>query len=160
MKRSVTIFILLAISMLALSACSSTPQSTTNPANFQQGQISGTPMTAPQGLSQATSAVIATAGPTETSASTSTPDPTLTPTSVSVNLTVISAITCVSGPGESYGFAGYLKTGAVLTAQGRNEKDDYFYIQNPSKTDGYCWVWNNYVLINGVSSDLPVVESK
>lgn len=159
MKKSGMIIILVAISALILTACSSTSAASTPPGPMSGTPMSGTPMSAPLGMTETTATVAATAEPTETSAPTSTPAPTLTPTPVTVDLTVISAIGCVNKPSESAAFAGVMDTGAVLQALGRNEANNFYYIENPSVAGGHCWIWNNYVLINGISSDLPVVES-
>lgn len=151
MKKSGMLFILMTISALILAACSSTNATSTPPG----------PMSAPPGLAQATDTVAATPLSTDTvvpSSVASTLGP--TPTAVTVNLTVISAIGCVASPSESAAFAGVVKTGAILEALGRNEANNFYYIENPSVDGGHCWIWNNYVLINGITSDLPVIESK
>ena len=161
MKRSALFFILITISLLVLSACSSAAQATATSTNFQPGPQSGTPLAPPQGASQSTAAaplLTETQASTSAATETSLPQSTLTPTPVTVNLTVISGIGCVNGPSESAAFAGVVKTGAVLTALGRNEANTFYYIENPSVDGGHCWVWNNYVLINGISSDLPVMK--
>jgi predicted flap endonuclease-1-like 5' DNA nuclease len=161
MKRSALYFFLITTSLLVLSACSSAAQATATTSNFQPGSQSGTPLAPPQGASQSTAAApvpTETQAPTSAATATSLPLPTLTPTPVTVNLTVISGIGCVNSPSESAAFAGVVKTGAVLTALGRNDANTFYYIENPSVAGGHCWIWNNYVLINGISSNLPVMN--
>lgn len=166
MKKSLKIVVIITALALALTACSSSSQNSSTQGNMPPGGMSGTPPSGtpmaggPQGNTQATTADATTAVPavTETATPEPTDVPTATPTSVTVNLTVISAITCVAKPSESAAFAGYLKTGAIFTALGRNSDNTFYLIENPSYDGQKCWVWNNYVLINGISSDLPVVE--
>jgi len=166
MKKSVKIVIIVTLLALALAACSSTSQTSSTQGNPPSGQMQGTPPAgAPQSgdtaaapLTDATATVAATSATTETATPEPTAAPTATATPVTVNLTVISAIGCVAGPSESAAFAGVLKTGAELTALGRNASNTFYLIDNPSSDGNQCWVWNNYVLINGISSDLPVVE--
>jgi glucose/arabinose dehydrogenase len=166
MKKSFKIVLIITVLALALAACSSTSQSSTAQGNPPSGQMQGTPPAgAPQSgdaaaapATDATATVAATAAVTETATPEATAAPTATATPVTVDLTVISAIGCVAGPSESAAFAGYLKTGAELTALGRNASNTFYLIDNPSSEGNQCWVWNNYVLINGISSDLPVVE--
>lgn len=166
MKKSFKIVLIITVLALALAACSSTSQSSTTQGNPPSGQMQGTP---PAGAPQsgdaaaataidATATVAATTAVTETATPEATAAPTATVPPVTVDLTVISAIGCVAGPSESAAFAGYLKTGAELTALGRNASNTFYLIDNPSSEGNQCWVWNNYVLINGISSDLPVVE--
>ncbi len=166
MKKSFKIVVIIMMLALTLSACSSSTQTAANQGNPPSGDMQGTPPAgAPQGgdtaaapATDATAPVAATIAATETSTPEPTSAPTATATPVTVDLTVISAIGCVAGPSESAAFAGYLKTGAELTALGRNASNTFYLIDNPSSEGNQCWVWNNYVLINGISSDLPVVE--
>lgn len=135
--------------ILTLAACSAgTP---TLPAGGPNGTMPA---------AQATTVVAATATtePTATTAPTDTPAPTATPETVT--LTVISGIMCQAKPDYNSTRTGYLETGAVLTALGRNSDTTYFYIENPTVPGGYCWVWTNYVLINGLAYNLPIVDSK
>jgi hypothetical protein len=156
MKKSLMIFMLLTIGIFVLSACSSTTQSTPASSGFQQGQRSGTPPAASAtNTPEAATSTIEAAAATVTD----TPEPTLTSTPAAIELTVISAMPCLTGPAESYGLAGYLKTGESLSAFGRNSDNTYFYIENPRQTGKYCLIWGNYVLINGMSSSLPVVTN-
>ena len=123
----------------------------------------GTP-TMPTGTMPAIPATVAattevvTVEPTATTALTNTPEPTATP--VTVELTVISGIMCQEKPDYNSKRTGYLETGAVFTALGRSADTEYFYIDNPTVEGGYCWVWTNYVLINGIAYDLPIVASE
>jgi hypothetical protein len=166
MKKSFKIVLIVTVLALALTACSSTSQTSTSQGNPPSGQTQGTPPAgAPQGgdtaaapATEATATIAATTAATETATPEPIAAPTATATPVTVNLTVISAIGCVASPSESAAFAGYLKTGAELTALGRNASNTFYLIDNPSSDGNQCWVWNNYVLINGISSDLPVVE--
>ncbi len=166
MKKSLKIVIIITVLALALTACSSTSQNTSAQGTFKPGQMQGTPPAgAPQGGNSGTTAntdstatEVVTVTATEIPTADVTSEPTATATSVTVNLTVISAIGCVAKPSESAAFAGYLKTGEVLTALGRNSNNTFYLINNPSNSGQTCWVWNNYVLINGISSDLPVME--
>ncbi len=166
MKKSLKIVVILTLFALALAACSSSTGSSTNQGSMPSGQMQGTPPAGgPQGngaspsdAAPAATTEAATATPEATATVAATALPTATTTPVTVDLTVISAIGCVAKPSENAAFAGYLSTGAELTALGRNESNTFYLIDNPSAAGQQCWVWNNYVLISGISSDLPVVE--
>jgi glucose/arabinose dehydrogenase len=166
MNKRLKIVVLITALALALTACSSAAQSTSSQGTFQPGQMQGTPPAgAPQAVNPGTTnstetaaTEVATNAATEIPSVEATSEPTTIATPVSVDLTVISAIGCVAKPSESAAFAGYLKTGEILSALGRNSSNTFYLINNPSDAGQTCWVWNNYVLINGISSDLPVME--
>jgi len=135
--------------MISLAACAA--KSPTLPSGLPNGTLP-----APQTPVAPTPAP-ATLEPTATAALTETPEPTAPP--VTVKLTVISGIMCQAKPDYHSTRIGYLETGAVFTALGRDADTEYFYIENPTVKGDYCWVWTNYVLIDGIAYDLPIVES-
>jgi hypothetical protein len=141
---------LIVILMVSLTACAA--KSPSLPAGAPNGTMPVMQTTV------ASTTEPATLEPTATAAPTNTPEPTATP--VNVKLTVIHGIMCQAKPNYNSTRIGYLETGAVFTALGRDADTEYFYIENPTVKDGYCWVWTNYVLINGIAYDLPIVESK
>lgn len=148
MKKFIFIGVVIMM-MVSLTACAA--KSPTLPSGAPNGTMPALQTTAAPTTEPATLEPTATAAPTDT------PEPTATP--VTVKLTVISGIMCQAKPDYDSTRIGYLETGAVFTALGRNADTEYFYIENPTVKGGYCWVWTNYVLIDGIAYDLPVVES-
>jgi hypothetical protein len=83
-----------------------------------------------------------------------------TGTAAPVILTVISTQYCQASPQSGALGVGHFDTGAEITALGRDAAMEYFYIENPDKPGEYCWIWNNFVLVNGEAFTLPVVPVK
>ncbi len=154
MKRSIRTLLLVCL-VFALAACS-TKTSSTQPS--QPGNQSGTmPAAAPV---NATATVAPTAVPSVTATVTNTPAPTATATPVTFDSTVITSIMCLAGPAETYTRVAYLKAGDTYTTYARDAQNNYFLIQFPGNTAKTCWVWKNYVTVNGNSYTLPVATAE
>jgi hypothetical protein len=108
----------------------------------------------------ATSTVASTAVPSATTTVTNTPAPTATATPVTFESTVITSIMCLAGPAETYTRIGYLKAGATLVTYARDVQNNYFLIQFPGDSTKTCWVWKNYITVNGNSYTLPVATAE
>ncbi|MDL1944121.1 SH3 domain-containing protein [Chloroflexi bacterium CFX2] len=106
---------------------------------------------------------------TSTLVSTFTPGPpTLTPTQTftptlpftatpSIPLISVSVNTnCRTGPGKVYPLVGALLVGEVAEVYGRDPTGRYWYIRNPDRGDGFCWVWGEYATLAGPFLSLPV----
>jgi hypothetical protein len=95
------------------------------------------------------------------------PPPPPPPTQAPVEAAVVSApapeisadvnTNCRQGPSTHYKIDGYLLVGAVSTVYGRDYSSNWWYIQNPSKTSAYCWVWSESTRVTGDASGVPVV---
>jgi hypothetical protein len=94
------------------------------------------------------------------------PAPTYTqqpsPTAVSTS-TVLPEIwadtntNCRLGPSKVYKVDGYLLVGTTSYVYGRDSADDWWYIQNPTKDDRFCWVWSETTHVEGNPYLLPVI---
>lgn len=103
---------------------------------------------------------------TSTPSSTATPTLTFTPTltltlpyttTPVVPLVTVSVPTnCRTGPGIVYPRVGALLVGEVAQVVARNAQGNYWYIRNPDRPGGYCWLWGEYATVTGNISALPV----
>lgn len=103
---------------------------------------------------------------TSTPSSTATPTLTFTPTltltlpyttTPLVPLITVSVPTnCRTGPGIVYPRVGALLVGEVAQVIARNAQGNYWYIRNPDRPGGYCWLWGQYATVTGNISALPI----
>lgn len=88
--------------------------------------------------------------------------PSLTPTPVftatpSVPLITVSVATnCRVGPGRVYDRIGALLVGEIAEVVGRDAAGNYWYIRNPDRPDGFCWLWGEYATLVGNTGALPI----
>jgi hypothetical protein len=68
------------------------------------------------------------------------------------------AITCLKSPSQTSAVLGYLSTSKSFVVLGRDSTNEYYYIQNAAVKGGYCWVWRDYAMVDGISYTLPVVS--
>lgn len=145
--KKILISILSGLLLFTLAACAaSTP---TAPSGF----MAGTPQSAPA----ETNAAAATASPTDAPAAAATAEPTAA--LPEVELTVITDQYCRVSPNITALGTGHFTAGEVMAALGINYTHDFFYIANPDLPGEYCWIWNNYVFIDGDFTSLPVIDS-
>jgi hypothetical protein len=88
---------------------------------------------------------------------THTPTVTHTPTSSAPMVSVSVNTNCRYGPGMAYEYLGALLEGEVSRIHGRNQYDNFWYIENPDQPGGYCWVSGAYAQVTGDTSQLPVL---
>jgi hypothetical protein len=149
-KKTILIIFIASLLIISLAACasqnSSTPGASGNPPSG----------TLPAGGPMDATAVedTATTEPTAAPTATATPQPTATP--VTFEATVITSIMCQTGPGENYERYDYLKQGETLLTFGRDADTNYFLIEAPNKAGTTCWVWKNYVTVEGNGYTLPI----
>jgi uncharacterized protein YgiM (DUF1202 family) len=94
--------------------------------------------------------------PSITASATEIPSPTLSPTP-SVPLVTVSADTnCRTGPGKVYDYLGALLAGEQTEVVGWDGTGEYWYVKNPDKPGGFCWLWGYYATVTGNTSALPV----
>jgi len=107
-----------------------------------------------------------TPAPTRTSQPTQTPTqaPTYTDTPVppppTPSVPMITATlntNCRFGPSKYYEEIGYLLIGQWAQVFGRSADGYWWYIQNPSRLNSRCWVWNQTTVVTGDISNLPVI---
>jgi hypothetical protein len=100
------------------------------------------PMLAPTGTLTPTSTFLPTAS------FTSTPVPPVISVSVDTN--------CRTGPGKNYDQVGSLLVGATAEVFAKDPSGEFWYIQNPDDSNGFCWVWGQYATITGDVIFLPI----
>jgi hypothetical protein len=106
--------------------------------------------------------LVDTATPGATFTPSVTPSATSTPTLVSTSTPSIPLISvtvptnCRVGPGKVYDRVGALLVGQVAEVVGRDLNGNYWYIRNPSSSNGYCWLWGEYATVTGNFAVLPV----
>ena len=99
-----------------------------------------------------TATVTATLSPTPVFTST----PLIIATSTVPQVSVSVATNCRTGPGRVYDRVGGLQVGQVAEVIGRNPTNNYWYIRNPSNSNGFCWLWGEYATVSGNFAALPV----
>lgn len=95
-----------------------------------------------------------TPGPTDTP--TQTPTNTLTPTPEVPLVEVSVSTNCRQGPGKVYDRLGVLTKGEKAEIIAKDPYDIYWYIRNPDKSGGFCWLWGHYASTVGDTESLPV----
>ena len=91
-----------------------------------------------------------------------TPTLTLSPTAVFTvtplfpMIHVSVATNCRLGPGKLYRLVGALLVGETVRVYARDPSGDYWYIRNPDRATGFCWVWGEYATVTGITSVLPI----
>jgi hypothetical protein len=149
-KKFISIILLAGMLIMALAACSATAN------GAPTGNSPSGTMPAASSEANATATVLATETATPAPSATSTTAPTATATVVSYSASPILAITCLRGPADTYAVVYYLKQGESLTALARNDSNDYYLVQSTTDSQKVCWLWKNYVTINGNAYTLPV----
>ncbi|MBL8101099.1 MAG: hypothetical protein JNM02_01080, partial [Anaerolineales bacterium] len=87
------------------------------------------------------------------------PSITPTPPPIRVKLTVINElINCRKCPGTVYQLVNEFSQGQILTAVGRNEAFTWWYIQDPGKPGGFCWVSADVTQPQSPTSELQVAQ--
>lgn len=99
-----------------------------------------------------TATITATLSPTPVFTST----PLIIATSTVPQVSVSVATNCRTGPGRVYDRVGGLQVGQVAEVIGRNPTNNYWYIRNPSNSNGFCWLWGEYATVSGNFAALPV----
>ncbi len=95
-----------------------------------------------------------TPGPTDTP--TPTPTNTFTPTPDVPMVQVSVSTNCRQGPGKVYDKLGALLVGEEAEVVAKDPEGSYWYIRNPDKSGGFCWLWGNYATTVGDTASLPV----
>ena len=102
--------------------------------------------------------------PTDTPTATSTPTSELTSTSTSTPTPAVPMISasvstnCRLGPNVLYEPpVGVLPVGKSVEVRGRNDAGTWWYIQNPSRSGQFCWVWGDTTKVEGSTTVLPII---
>jgi len=64
---------------------------------------------------------------------------------------------CRTGTSTLYPVVGYFLEGDVSYVYGRLRDNSWWYIRNPSKSSGYCWVWGETTCVLGDYRHVPVM---
>lgn len=94
--------------------------------------------------------------PTLSPTATLSPTPVFTATPLVPMISVSVPTNCRVGPGKVYDRVGALLVGQMAEVVGRNPTGNYWYIRNPSRSEGYCWLWGEYATVTGNFAVLPV----
>jgi len=81
-----------------------------------------------------------------------TPSPTI---SSAPMLSVSKDTNCRTGQGIEFDKVGGLFVGTMAEIVGVDSTGGYFYIRNPDNPQGYCWIVNTFVILDGDISYLP-----
>jgi hypothetical protein len=102
------------------------------------------------------------------------PTPTLVPTAIPLPQSALAPLTasttlpeayanmntnCRAGPSLYYKVVSYLIEGASSPIHGRDSRGAYWYIEHPTKTGQFCWVWTGSTTAIGDTSKVPLVEA-
>ncbi|MBC8333106.1 MAG: hypothetical protein H8E28_14085 [Anaerolineae bacterium] len=63
---------------------------------------------------------------------------------------------CRYGPGKTYDQLGFLTVGEETEVIARDPSGYYWYVRNPDRPGGYCWLWGEYATVVGDTSTLPI----
>ena len=104
----------------------------------------------------------ATTAPTETTVPTATEpaaSPTSAPTAAPAGATahVDQATYCRKEPSPTSSSIFIAQAGSDLTVVSQTSLKNYVIVQNPNNTAQTCWLWTQYVTINGSLTGLPMV---
>jgi len=101
--------------------------------------------------------------PTETPAPTATPMPVMTETSAPTATSVAKAVAsvnqntnCRSGPATTYPLIYTAMKGESLNIVSKTTLDDYVLVEVPNAPGQTCWLWTQYVTVQGDLSTLPL----
>jgi hypothetical protein len=94
--------------------------------------------------------------PTLSPTTTLSPTPIFTATPLVPLVSVSVATNCRVGPGKAYDRVGALLVGQAAEVVGRNDLGTYWYIRNPGRSGGFCWLWGEYATVTGNFAVLPV----
>ncbi|MCC7117177.1 MAG: SH3 domain-containing protein [Anaerolineales bacterium] len=101
-----------------------------------------------------------TLAPTATQPPTPTVTPLPTATPLILNLKILQpVVNCRSGPGVVFELINELKEGQVVRAVGRDVNSDWWYIQDPGRPNGFCWVAASVSQAEGETSRLPIRQA-
>lgn len=166
MRKSVPVLLLVSILLIVSLACAVTGvPAPTQDINMlgtavMQTMVAGATQTAGPGIiTDPTFSELPTSTP---EAPTATPTVTLSPTLVftptsSIPMISVSVPTnCRVGPGRVYDRVGALLVGEVAEIVARNPVGNYWYIRNPDRPDGMCWLWGEYATVTGNTDVLPI----
>ena len=171
MSRFSKFITLLALGSLALAGCNLPGTGSTQEQTNQLGTAVFETAQAAVGATLA-AMVTPTNPPTETPAFTPTatlspdtptptlePSPAFTPTPEVPMVSVTTETNCRSGPGKVYDYLGSITENETAEVFGRDSSGGYWYIRNPDRPGGKCWIWGEYARLTGNTDDLPVIPA-
>ena len=143
---------LLAIGILAISACNMPGQAVPTPTQTLPPTETATP----------TSTVTITDTPTITPTATETPipEPSATVTPQIVTARVGRETNCRTGPAGNYDLVATYQDGQMLEVIANDLGGGYSYVQNPENPDEQCYLLTNNIVISGDTSILPKITPR
>lgn len=85
-----------------------------------------------------------------------TPTVFVSPTPENVWLTIDKNTNCRIGPASVYDMVTTLMQGQKVQSVARNYENNYYYVLVPEANNAKCWVWGEYVTIEGDATPLPI----
>jgi hypothetical protein len=76
-----------------------------------------------------------------------------------ITITATVNTNCRSGPSKKYPKISNLGADLRATMQGKDATGKWWYIQNPKKGGGFCWVSADTTKADGDTSNLPIIEA-
>jgi hypothetical protein len=172
MKKSTPILLSVTVLLLVSLACAlpSVPIATQDPNQDPNSISTAIGQTIVAALTQTAGAVLPVSSvdsptaaqtftpepPTVTLTETLSPTPIFTATPLVPQISVSVATNCRVGPGRVYDRVGALLVGEVAEVIGRDPTGNYWYIRNPDRTNGFCWLWGEYATLTGNFAVLPM----
>jgi hypothetical protein len=96
--------------------------------------------------------------PTSTPTLELTNTPAFTPTPTIPMISASVSTNCRLGPDVLYEPpVGVLPVGKQVEVHGRNDAGTWWYIQNPSRSGQFCWVWGETTKVEGSTAGLPII---
>lgn len=100
-----------------------------------------------------------TPNPTETPLPSLTPTASQTPTPLPAMVSVSENTICREGPDKNFRELGSIQVGESSLVLAKDIDGLYWFITNPTITDGACWITNQFATVSGDTSILPVFTS-
>lgn len=77
-------------------------------------------------------------------------------TPAEVWLVVNENTNCRTGPGANYGYVALLEKDTRVQSLARNYDNTYYYVNAPGQDNVKCWVWGEYLTVEGDATPLPI----
>jgi hypothetical protein len=148
---------LLAVLLILMSACTTTPAVTPDLAATIAVNVSVSQTAAIAKTSAARTEIASI--PTDTPTLEPTATITLTPTSNKIWLTFNRDTYCRAGELTSFPSVTLITIGQTVEVIGQNTAKDSFYVEDPNHSNSRCWVWGKYATLAGDQAILPVFTS-
>jgi hypothetical protein len=66
---------------------------------------------------------------------------------------------CREGPGDEYPIQSYILEGEIATLLGHDIENNWWVIEDPLNPEWRCWIIQNVVIAEGLTSELPILSA-